>query len=278
MKRWTGTTMETLGNLKIRRHGHAGPLVIVLHGGPGAVGSAEELARGLADTFTVIEPWQRGSAEEKPLTVAQHVTDLHAVIQCVCTNPLPALVGESWGAMLALAYAAEHPGDVGPIVLVGCGTFDKESRAVGVQIREERIAAYIAAHPQHVGDLTLSINDRLIKWHDMTDAYDPLPSPSPLRTSPFDMKAHTETWEDMLRCQELGVYPAAFAAIRSPVIMLHGSYDPHPGGMIRDNLRHYLPHLEYREFDQCGHQPTIEKFARAEFFHAVGEWLGEKYG
>ena len=153
-----------------------------------------------------------------------------------------------------------------------------ESRAIGVQIREERIAAYIAAHPQHVGDLTLSVNDRLIKWHDMTDTYDPLPSPSPLKTAPFDMKAHTETWEDMLRCQELDVYPAAFAAIRSPVIMLHGSYDPHPGGMIRDNLRPYLPHLEYREFDQCGHQPTLEKLARAEFFHAVGEWLGEKHG
>ena len=97
-------------------------------------------------------------------------------------------------------------------------------------------------------------------------------------TEPCDMKAHTETWEDMLRCQERGVYPEAFVAIRSAVIMLHGSYDPHPGGMIRDNLRQYLPQLEYREFDKCGHAPAIEKFARDEFFNAVREWLGKKYG
>jgi hypothetical protein len=38
--------METLGELRIRRHGNTGPTVLVLRGGPGAVGSAEELACG----------------------------------------------------------------------------------------------------------------------------------------------------------------------------------------------------------------------------------------
>ena len=54
----------------------------------------------------------------EPLTVARHVADLHDVVLAVCDGQSPALVGESWGAMLALAYAAEHPRDVGPIVLV----------------------------------------------------------------------------------------------------------------------------------------------------------------
>ena len=192
--------METLGELKVRRHGNSGPTLIVLHGGPGAAGSAVGLACGLSDTFSVIEPWQRGSAEDKPLTVAQHVTDLHDVVLSVRTGQLPALVGESWGAMLALAYAAEHPDNTGPIVLVGCGTFDKKSRGVGVKIREERIAEYIAKHPQHVGDLDLSLNDRIMKWHEMTDSYEPMRSKSQTGTEPFDMKAHTESWEDMLRC------------------------------------------------------------------------------
>lgn len=80
------------------------------------------------------------------------------------------------------------------------------------------------------------------------------------------------------RAVERGVYPQAFAAIRCPVIMLHGSYDPHPGGMIRDTLREYIPHLEYREFDKCGHAPTLEKFARHEFFNAGHAWLGKNVG
>jgi hypothetical protein len=36
----------------------------------------------------------------------------------------------------------------------------------------------------------------------------------------------------MIRLQDHGVYPAAFSAIRSPVLMLHGAVDPHPGRMI----------------------------------------------
>ena len=268
--------METVGRIKIRRHGSTGPKVIVLHGGPGAVGSAEESARGLSDTFSVIEPWQRGSGGNEPLTVSRHVKDVHDVVQAVCSGQRPALVGESWGAMLALAYAAEYPHNAGPIVLVGCGTFDKKSRAVGAKIREERIANYIAKHPRHKGDLDLSLNDRIMKWHKMTDHFDPIPSTSPIGSEPFDIKAHTETWEDMVRCQKIGLYPKAFSAIDSPVIMLHGSYDPHPGKMIRDNLKSYLPQLEYREFDKCGHNPAMEKFARDAFFGAMREWFGAK--
>ncbi|MBW2367204.1 MAG: alpha/beta hydrolase [Deltaproteobacteria bacterium] len=265
--------MKTVGKLRIRRHSSTGPKVIVLHGGPGAIGSAEELARGLSDTFSAIEPWQRGSGGDEPLTVARHVEDLHDVVQSVRTSQPPALVGESWGAMLALAYAAEHPSSAGPIVLVGCGTFDRKSRALGAKIREERIGEYIAKHPQHTADLDLRLNDRIMKWHEMTDSFDPMPSASPTRSEPVDMKAHTETWEDLVRCQEIGLYPKAFSAINSPVIMLHGSYDPHPGKMIRDSLKSYLPQLEYREFEKCGHNPAIEKFARDTYFVAIREWL-----
>jgi hypothetical protein len=47
--------------------------VIVLHGGPGAPGSAEELAVGLSDMFRVVEPWQRGSGGPDRLTVATQI-------------------------------------------------------------------------------------------------------------------------------------------------------------------------------------------------------------
>ena len=115
-----------------------------------------------------------------------------------------------------------------------------------------------------------------MKWHDMTDNYEAIPSASPSEGAQFDAKAHTETWDDMLRCQEIGLYPDAFSRIASPVMMLHGSYDPHPGKMIRDNLRPSLPQLEYREFDRCGHQPAVEKFAKEEFFSVMRDWLADK--
>jgi pimeloyl-ACP methyl ester carboxylesterase len=80
----------------------------------------------------------------------------------------------------------------------------------------------------------------------------------------------------MVRLQEEGVYPAAFAAIRSPVLMLHGAVDPHPGGLIRESLERYLPQIEYREWEQCGHYPWLEREVREEFFLVLRGWLLER--
>jgi len=59
--------------IRARSYGTAGPLVIVLHGGPGAPGYMAPVARGLADSFRIVEPFQRGSGGE-PLSVARHMT------------------------------------------------------------------------------------------------------------------------------------------------------------------------------------------------------------
>ena len=77
----------------------------------------------------------------------------------------------------------------------------------------------------------------------------------------------------MLRLQKEGVYPEAFAAITSPVIMLHGACDPHPGGLIRASLAPHLPRLEYHEWERCGHYPWLERAARDDFLGYLKRWL-----
>jgi len=109
--------------MDVRKYGDSGSVVVVLHGGPGAGGYMAPVARSLSQSFRVLEPTQRGSSRE-PLTVAQHIDDLHELIMSHGEPLRPALVGSSWGSMLALAYAAQYPDDVGPLVLIGCGTFD----------------------------------------------------------------------------------------------------------------------------------------------------------
>ena len=107
--------MNGLKPIQVRRYGSTGPMVVVLHGGPGAPGSAACLAEALAKDFLVLEPLQRRSGLV-PLTVSQHVEDLKAVA------PEPAiLIGCSWGAMLGLSFAARYPEQVPDLVLVGCG-------------------------------------------------------------------------------------------------------------------------------------------------------------
>jgi pimeloyl-ACP methyl ester carboxylesterase len=262
--------------LHVRRYGDHGPAVIVVHGGPAACGSAAPLARGLADSFRVLEPWQRGSGGA-PLTVVQHVADLHAVIQSCGPGARPALVGESWGAMLVLACAAAHPADVGPLALVGCGTFDLTARAQFQATVAERLGdagrAALAGLDAAVSDPAERLRRQLALLGPVYD-YDPLPpAPADDDTPPFDVAAHEQTWADMLRLQRDGVYPAAFAAIGSPVLMLHGDHDPHPGALIRASLAPHLPQLEYCAWAHCGHRPWHERAVAAEFFAVLRAWL-----
>jgi pimeloyl-ACP methyl ester carboxylesterase len=91
-----------------------------------------------------------------------------------------------------------------------------------------------------------------------------------------DARAYQETWTDMLKLQEAGVYPQAFDAIDAPVIMLHGAADPHPGRMIRAKLQPHLSQLQYHEWERCGHYPWLEKAARREFFALLHDWLARR--
>ncbi len=88
-----------------------------------------------------------------------------------------------------------------------------------------------------------------------------------------DERGHRDAWADMLRLQADGIYPAAFAVIRCPVLMLHGERDPHPGTMIRDSLLPVLPQLEYRAFDRCGHEPWRERGVRRKFLEVLVGYL-----
>jgi pimeloyl-ACP methyl ester carboxylesterase len=189
----------------------------------------------------------------------------------------PGARGRVMGGMLALAYAAAHPDSVGPLVLVGRGTFDPKSRARLKATLAKRTSEALQRQLEHLVETFPDPGERLMKEMALTQAlyaYAPTAArPDEDVGEPFDMVAHAETWDDMLRLQQAGVYPAAFAAITSPVLMLHGTYDPHPGPMIRASLAPYLHRLEYREWENCGHSPWAERFARDEFFAVLREWL-----
>lgn len=267
--------MQVEMELTINTYGSAGPRVLFLHGGPGAAGYMAPVAERMADGFRTVEPLQRRSGGE-PLTVARHVADLREVVARYSEDGPPSLAGHSWGAMLALAYAAEHPGTVRSLTLVGCGSFDRASRARMREVLDGRMTPELAAMLRHLqenspgGSLTdeqFSEMGRLITPLYSTDI---LPDQSPLFG---DARGSEETWADMLRQQREGVYPAVFTRISIPVLMIHGAEDPHPGRMIHDTLHPLMPQLEYIELERCGHYPWRERHARDAFYRVLRGWL-----
>lgn len=259
--------------IRVREYGISGPLVAVLHGGPGAPGYMAPVARRLGDTFQVLEPFQRGSGE-KPLTVARHVADLHDVLASRFGDRRVALVGHSWGAMLALAYTAEHAERVASLMLIGSGTFSVAARVRFRAILEARTDASLRQRVRALDVECPDPDERLGRRARLTlplYAYD-IGSSDP-GFDACDARAHQETWDDMMRLQEIEVYPQAFETIRAPVVMLHGAADPHPGEMIRASLHPYLPQLEYMQWERCGHYPWLEPAVRDDFFRVMVEWL-----
>ncbi len=259
--------------LKVRQYGSSGPFVILLHGGPAAPGYMKPIAVKLSKHFRVLEPFQRRGSDE-PLTVARHVQDLRAIIITYCGGEKPLLVGHSWGAMLALAYAAEYPGSVEALAVISCGSFAPVSRKRLEAVYNERMDEAFRQRIEELKEKYPNPNVRMAirgGLYQQLDSVDLIKSENCLCRC--DAAAHEQTWSDMLRLQAAGVYPQAFAAIDAPVLMLHGNDDPHPGAMIRDCLKPYLPQLEYHSWDRCGHYPWLEKAARKDFYAKLIHWL-----
>jgi proline iminopeptidase len=101
----------------------SGPVVVVLHGGPGAhhdylLPQYDRLAAGRELLYYD----QRGGgrspvARDTPLGWREHVADLDAIRRHLALERLT-LCGYSWGALLAVLYLLEHPEGVAHLALV----------------------------------------------------------------------------------------------------------------------------------------------------------------
>lgn len=98
------------------------PVLIVLHGGPGADYRYLLGLKALADDYQVVFYDQRGTGLS-PRVPAAHISvqsfidDLNAFVEAFGRGRPVHLLGHSWGAMLASAYTGTHPGKVERLIL-----------------------------------------------------------------------------------------------------------------------------------------------------------------
>ncbi len=168
-------------------------------------------------------------------------------------------------------------------MLVGCGTYSLETRALFQGALERRLgeqarakihalkARLSAASDPAARDAALA---ELGAAYMAAESYDLLPDLEPVSEALLpDQAGHAQTWGDVLRLQALGSEPASFSAISARTLLIHGDVDPHPGAATRDLLRPFIPGLQYVELDRCGHEPWRERHARDRFVALVREWL-----
>ncbi len=112
----------------------ASPVLLVLHGGPGADFRLLLPIAALSDRYFVVMWDQRGAglSERVPageLTLDSMDDEIAAVQSAFAPGRRVTLVGHSFGGDLALRYAARHPASVDQVALVEPGPFDARARA-----------------------------------------------------------------------------------------------------------------------------------------------------
>ncbi|WP_418746254.1 alpha/beta fold hydrolase, partial [Frisingicoccus sp.] len=102
----------------VRKHGKEPYNIVVLHGGPGAAGSAFGLARLISKEFGVLEPMQ------SKYTIGELEEELMEQIEENCSGEV-ILAGHSWGAWLAGLFAERFPDKVEKVILIKNSKFLK---------------------------------------------------------------------------------------------------------------------------------------------------------
>lgn len=111
--------------LYYRKVGDRDSMAVLLHGGPGSnINAVWPDLRPLSQWRTIVMYDQRGGGrsqlvrEPAELTANHHVRDLEALRVNLGLSRF-ALIGESWGAGLAVLYAASYPQHVERLLLIG---------------------------------------------------------------------------------------------------------------------------------------------------------------
>ncbi len=99
------------------------------------------------------------------------------------------------------------------------------------------------------------------------DTYDALPEAD----DPVEFRADIfkAVWPEGAELRRSGRLLEHAAAIRCPVVAIHGDYDPHPAEGVRRPLSGAIRDFRFVLLERCGHKPWIERHARDEFYRIL---------
>lgn len=260
-------------NELIWRHGAAPYQVAVIHGGPGAPGSAGLLARELSRHRGILEPWQSAP------TVDSQVDELYAQLNSMAAPPV-VLIGWSWGAMLSLFFVAKYPQLVSKLILVGSGPYEEH---YATNIKDVRMSRLTEEERAEADKITVDLQDEnnehkdelLARMGDLftrSDDFEPVDMQD--ERMQCDYAVHRSVWIDAKVRRENGEFLEIIRAIQCPVVALHGDYDSHPADGVAKPMS-ALQNFKFHLLKNCGHRPWVERQAKDEFFRIVGQELDE---
>jgi proline iminopeptidase len=249
------------------------PVLLMLHGGPGADHSIYRPAyAALADIAQIVYLDHRGNgrSEDGPRAgwnLAQWGDDVHAFCEALGIVD-PIVLGASFGGMVALAYATRHPTHPSKLILISTEAAGRTHLERRVELFERFGGAEVGALARrqffevkgHTGQASLEVWRRLAIPHYFRTKRDP------------DMGRRGVNRSEVLlwfagpdgESQRFNFFPDLHR-IQCPTLVLGGEDDPmHPIESQADIAAALPTHLvQFERFADCGHAVMPDAPGRA---------------
>jgi proline iminopeptidase len=261
-------------------HPSAAMPLIAVNGGPGlshAYMVQNDLWEKVAHNRQVILYDQRGTGGSRPLAAAAsmsmetQVADLEAVRAALHLDHF-ALLGDSYGGFLSIAYTAAHPQHVAKLILS-----DSPSAAMKDMVHvlpqvfpdiEEEAAAEsksLSADPDASARAAMRNHFRMIFYSpELRDLY--MAKMGDLGYEPTVARAVSAATRKV-------DYTTALATFKMPTLVITGRFDMNVAPLTAYRLAHQIPHASFVVFEKSGHLPAYEEPAR--YLQVLNDFLAQ---
>ncbi len=259
------TAQVELGYETFGARGTALP-VIAVNGGPGlshAYMLQNDMWQKVAQNRLVMFYDQRGTGASKrlqpgaPQTMNAQIADLDAVrAQLGLENC--ALVGDSYGGLLAMAYAAAHPEHVAKLVLSDSAAPSWKGIVHLLPDTFPDVEEQDAAEEKKLGSTTEAAARASLRNHFRMIFYSPakrdayMAHMGDLGFEPAVAEAVSKATEDLDLTPKL-------AGFHFPTLVMTGRYDMNVAPLTAWRMAHAIPGAKIVFFEQSGHLPSYEE-------------------
>ena len=251
----------------------AGIPLIVINGGPGfdhGYMLDTPVWAGLAKKRPIIFYDQRGtglSTSNVPAssqTIRMLVEDLEALRRHLGVAKL-ALLGHSWGGILAMSYAVAYPDHVSKLIVVGSGS----PKPATHEFLFDKLFPEIIARQKPDSTPAGKVGCADVGDYERMSYYDLRNRPRSGGDGGFSSEVCTAV---MLQALKLDLFPQ-LKGLHVPTLVTNGRFDANVAPTVAYKISQTIPGSELVYFEHSGHSPFVEEPERFEL--VVGNFLDD---
>lgn len=249
----------------IRIYGEKTAKTVLVHGGPGAIGSL----KGFAKELSALSGGGVLEAIQSKYSIVELVEELYSqILENGCGKVT--LIGHSWGAWLVALVAEKYPAVVERIILVGCPPLQDKYVSEISNRRMKNLSEEEGAIFQRLiyNQATDEDMQKIPRIFDKSDNYC-LENKELHTVDRTDSRMHNIIWGEAAKLRNSGELLEIFKRIKCKIFLIQGVIDPHPAEGVIKPLQENGVFCDTYILEKCGHSPFMEKYAKEEFYNRV---------